>query len=496
MKGICWLLLIATSAMAQVDSLESLQVKLETANTAEERIDALNQLAHFYSQLSLETAEQFANEALDAATRIDYYKGIASSYNNLGICYSIRGKYPEGLEYFFKGLRIREGLQDLRGVSHSFTNISRVYIYQRDFEKALEYASKAHELLKKINDPRAEGNTLISLGSIYMSKNDVPAALAMFTKARDLFIVNGFKTQEAWALLQLGNALKKQGSYDEALANCFTAITLIKDKKDVFTSIELYQAIGQIYAIKKDLKNAQQYLQQAIHLADEGHDGNGKMSSRLMLAEVFESFGKYDSALYYKDAYLKLYVEIFNTEKSKQLATLEKVYQTEKKDQELMLKNQQIRSQSIIISIISVLLVVLVLLGFYIYRYSRDKKKSNIELRRLNRDIHEKHEEILTQAEELTQANAEITRINESLEREVSLRTEKIEKQNKMLIDYAYSNAHNVRGPLARILGLAALMSTENDPARLREYNTYIHVSAQELDKVIGEINVKLQEGN
>jgi signal transduction histidine kinase len=63
-----------------------------------------------------------------------------------------------------------------------------------------------------------------------------------------------------------------------------------------------------------------------------------------------------------------------------------------------------------------------------------------------------------------------------------------------MLIEYAYSNAHNVRGPLARILGLASLMSREDDPELLKEYTTFMYVSAQELDNVIRDINVKLQD--
>jgi signal transduction histidine kinase len=137
----------------------------------------------------------------------------------------------------------------------------------------------------------------------------------------------------------------------------------------------------------------------------------------------------------------------------------------------------------------------LIVLGFIVYRYYRDKKKSHSELEKLNREIYEKHEEILAQAEELTQANQEISRINESLEAEVTHRTDKIERQNKILIEYAFSNAHNVRGPLARILGLASLMSMEDDPELLKEYNTYIYVSAQELDNVIRAINIKLQDG-
>jgi tetratricopeptide (TPR) repeat protein len=493
MKGLVFLFLITFSAAAQVDTPESLQVALEKSRSPQERIDLLNRLSHAYTQLSLENAEQFAKDALESATRLGYQKGIASSYNVLGICYSIRGDYTTGLDYFIKALRIREKDNDLQGTSHTLNNISRLFIYQNEYNKALDYAGKSLEILKKVDDPRAIGNAQISMGSIYMSKNDVRLALDMFTTARKNFIKLGLRNQEGWALLKIANAWQADGQLEKALESCFAAMRLLDAKTDLFTTVELFQTTGSIYLTLDNLKDASIYLHQAIKLADEGNDNNGSMSSRFKLSEMFRKFKMYDSALHYNDQYLALHQEVFNAEKSRQLATLEKIYQTEKKDQLLELKNQKIASQSIIITNITILLIALAVLGFIIFRYYRDKKKSHRQLEKLNREIYEKHEEILAQSEELTQANQEISRINESLEAEVTHRTDKIERQNKMLIEYAYSNAHNVRGPLARILGLASLMSREEDPDLLKEYNTFIYVSAQELDNVIRAINIKLQ---
>lgn len=493
MKGLVFLFLITFSAAAQVDTPESLQVELEKATSAHERIDLLNRLSHAYTQLSLENAEQFANDALNSSQKLDYQKGVASSYNVLGICSSIRGDYTSGLDYFIKALRLREQLGDQKGTAHILNNISRLFIYQKDFAKALEYAGKSLDILKKVDDGRAIGNAKISLGSIYLSKGDVREALKTFNSARENFVAAGLRNQEGWVMLKIANAWAADSQYDKALDACFVAMRLLDTKADLFTTVELFQTTGSIYLTKGNLKEASRFLHQAIRLADEGKDNNGSMSSRLKLSEVFRNFKMYDSALYYNDQYLTRHNEVFNAEKSRQLATLEKIYQSEKKDQLLELKSKEIESQSVIIIIFSILIAVLLALGFIIFRYYRDKRKSHLELEQLNRQIYEKHEEILAQSEELTQANQEISRINESLEAEVTHRTDKIEKQNKMLIEYAYSNAHNVRGPLARILGLASLMSKEEDTELLKEYNTYIYVSAQELDNVVRAINIKLQ---
>jgi signal transduction histidine kinase len=66
-----------------------------------------------------------------------------------------------------------------------------------------------------------------------------------------------------------------------------------------------------------------------------------------------------------------------------------------------------------------------------------------------------------------------------------------LEVRNKKLIEYAYFNAHEVRGPLARILGLAYLVKSrpEDNPLDMIEK---IEFSANELDKVIRDINQSL----
>ena len=154
MKKIIFLVIITTNLQAQVDSPDSLQKELEKAPTEEARIDLMNKLSHLYSQLSLESAEQLAQEALERAEAIDYQKGIAASYNNLGICHAIRGDYTLGLDYFITALRIREEQNDQLNVSHTLNNISRLFTYQKDFDKALEYSKKSIEVLQKIDDPR------------------------------------------------------------------------------------------------------------------------------------------------------------------------------------------------------------------------------------------------------------------------------------------------------------------------------------------------------
>jgi len=83
--------------------------------------------------------------------------------------------------------------------------------------------------------------------------------------------------------------------------------------------------------------------------------------------------------------------------------------------------------------------------------------------RRLLSELKEKTEEIEAQNEELIQGQDKLNEVNQHLEDLVDKKTENIKTQNEKLIKYAFTNAHHVRGPVARILGLLQLYRMDTD---------------------------------
>lgn len=69
---------------------------------------------------------------------------------------------------------------------------------------------------------------------------------------------------------------------------------------------------------------------------------------------------------------------------------------------------------------------------------------------------------------------------------------EALEKRNQQLADYAFLNAHKVRGPLARILGLADVLLLADSRTEEEEYLQLMVASARELDTVIRTAAVTL----
>lgn len=105
----------------------------------------------------------------------------------------------------------------------------------------------------------------------------------------------------------------------------------------------------------------------------------------------------------------------------------------------------------------------------------------NAEVKDVNKKIQKQNEVLAAQKEEL---NA----LNSYLEQEVNKRTENLRLKNEQLAIYSFRNAHNVRGSLARILGLLYLNEV-NAPIPKEELLNMIQQEAKDMDITLRQIS-------
>lgn len=95
--------------------------------------------------------------------------------------------------------------------------------------------------------------------------------------------------------------------------------------------------------------------------------------------------------------------------------------------------------------------------------------------------------------DELSRSNAEIKFLNQGLEKNVERRTQQIAFQLEKLNKYAFMNSHEVRGPLARIMGLSLLFKMEDVSEDQKDLIKKMLLSCNELDEIIKRMNILLQ---
>ncbi len=84
---------------------------------------------------------------------------------------------------------------------------------------------------------------------------------------------------------------------------------------------------------------------------------------------------------------------------------------------------------------------------------------------------------------------SQLLAVNETLEDEVGQRTEELTQQNLQLEQFAYMTSHNLRAPVARLLGLTQLFDHNNpaDPLNVKLIEK-IRITAQQFDVTMGDL--------
>jgi signal transduction histidine kinase len=124
--------------------------------------------------------------------------------------------------------------------------------------------------------------------------------------------------------------------------------------------------------------------------------------------------------------------------------------------------------------------------------HSNENLSDEVEKRTI--DLQDANNELLSLNEELKSSNESIKELNENLELMVKERTDKINGQLNQLSKYAHMNSHELRAPLARMLGLMQLIKHQAVTADQKpELIDMLYRSSNELDTIVKEMNRLLE---
>ncbi len=194
--------------------------------------------------------------------------------------------------------------------------------------------------------------------------------------------------------------------------------------------------------------------------------------------------------------------------------------QVQEKEKVLNLQGYTIASQSKILYGLVVVIVLGLIAVFLLLRWYRAKTMLNLlltaktnELELANASVLATNEELIQSQEEIAaqrdvvshqnkeleqskliieKQNLEIKERNLNLEVEVESRTKELIEYNQQLEQFAFISAHNLRAPVARILGLGHLLElgeNKNDPEILEK----LVLTTKELDRVVSDLNIILE---
>ncbi|NQZ67692.1 MAG: tetratricopeptide repeat protein, partial [Lentisphaeria bacterium] len=145
-------------------------------------------------------------------------KGMAGSYNNIGLIYQDQGDYAKAINYYTKSLTIEEETGNKQGVAASLNIIGVIYKEQGDYANAMDYYTKSLKIKEEIGNKKGMANSYNSIGGIYYAQGDYAKAKNYSLRALSLAQEIGAVKETRDASMSLSNAYKKLGNYKESLA--------------------------------------------------------------------------------------------------------------------------------------------------------------------------------------------------------------------------------------------------------------------------------------
>ena len=139
-------------------------------------------------------------------------------------------------------------------------------------------------------------------------------------------------------------------------------------------------------------------------------------------------------------------------------------------------------------------LLINVIFGVFILHSHRERKRIYNMLKDVKYSIKEKNEAIMTQSAKLAEAYEKLWQINQHLEDDVRLNTDKLRNQRGRLREHIHFNTHKLRGTMASIQGLLLLAQREEMSKNVSELFQMLHVCIGQLDEIVRDFTRQLDD--
>lgn len=175
------------------------------------RISSINDLAwEGYLFTKPDSAFYFAQLHYNFAEEKGLTKEMAVARNTQGTSFYMSGKYAKAIEYFYESLRLKEKIEDYKGIAATFNNIGMIYDDQGDDEKAIEHYNKAIDYLQKIPVGKDQDKKILlasyhNIGVLYLNKEEYDKALEYFNRTLSLTSEHNFLRERAYTFSNMGN---------------------------------------------------------------------------------------------------------------------------------------------------------------------------------------------------------------------------------------------------------------------------------------------------
>lgn len=449
-----------------IDSLET--VVLNQADSL--KVYTYSELIQLLVRSDIEKATSYLEKEIALATRLGKPELLARAKMDAGNYYSVKADFIAAEKAYQEASELYGKNNDSLAVAKVYNNMTRVLFYQGNLEGALEMALEAAKINERLNPNKTEliGNYL-SIGNTQSALGRYESSLAYYQKAEKIALEEGTPLRLAQVRHNLGENMKWLERYQEALPYFEQNITYYESVGNEFKLANTYNSLGTVYFEMDSIQKSKPYFEKSYEISkklgsQQGMAFNARNLGRISLknknpkkaldyyivgmnhsiasnsksilvadytnvASAYVALGDYKNAYLYKEKHQQLNDSIYKKENIDKLSELEIKYQTEKKEAEILLKGEEIKTlqlqaknNQLTKTLFGIgMFSFLAIAGLLYFGFKQRIKKNKIAQEKqeavLKQEIAFKKKELTSQTLHLVQKNAFIQELKDNLEK-------------------------------------------------------------------------------
>jgi two-component system, NarL family, sensor kinase len=337
--------------------------------------------SYYYANGRSDSALFIANKNISwLQRRNDHRSLLAQYYSFSGLCFMKLDRKKDALERFYAALKLAEQANDFTTQARAQVNIGWVSMELNQSQQAIESFRKA---LITINTH----NVLVrNVGTIYNNMASCFGALNQLDSAKK-YSELGIQTatryndigSQANGHFILGTTYEKMGQLENALSIFQKAQPLREKVGDPYFIVSDLAEISHLYA---KLGRSEEGISTSLKALDLANKNN--LTAKLpmiyqALASNYEAKGDFKNANIAYKKLSDLKDSLYSDANPKALAEMAAKYETEKKEQQILLQRSELNRKNFAIIAISSLVLLAALLSYSFYRRYQLKQKAKMQ---------------------------------------------------------------------------------------------------------------------
>jgi signal transduction histidine kinase len=313
----------------------------------------------------------FYNLALNSLRESPDLKKESEIMNNVANIFRMTAKYDTAMSIYVKLLNYYESVNDFDKQGKIISNIGSLYYTAGNFEKAKDYTLRALEIQRKGSDKRATAVSLVNLTVFAINAGDYIEGIVYGDEALEL-LREVDRNYYAAALTRVGYCYYMTGNRDKALEYTQTAVDIYKGNNNSRGMMEAYRQSGDYLIESGRYAEAMQIGKEALAVADT----TNRLDMRLLYDMLKRSaiwLNLPEEALHYSQEQIRMKEEDLNADWAEKISEIETMYNTEKKELEIVALKAGRKTSRIMLSLLAVIILAGGFTGYFIYKNNKQK---------------------------------------------------------------------------------------------------------------------------